>query len=188
MVERLNVNNMKGKQLLFFLLNLIVAVVAAYIFSNYNKVEVAYVRSHDLIYSYEGTKEAMVKFEGQKSQWQGNVDTLKLDFQRAISAYNKEYGQLSGEERKTREEMLGNQRQQLEVYAQAIDNKIKEEDSKLMESVLNQVNSFVEGYAKENGYDIILGTTTSGSILYGEERLDVTDEVLEALNGKYRGE
>jgi outer membrane protein len=43
----------------------------------------------------------------------------------------------------------------------------------------------VEEYGKENGYDLILGTTTSGNILYGTEKKDITEQVLNALNNAY---
>jgi outer membrane protein len=83
--------------------------------------------------------------------------------------------------------MLGQQQQQFLQYQQAIDEKIQEEDSKMMQEVLNQVNSFVESYALQNDYDLILGTTMSGNVLFGDKSLDITDALLAELNSHYKG-
>ena len=180
---------MKGKHLIPILLINVITMVGVYFLLHYfTATKIGFVRSYDLVYEYEGTKEAMVKFERQKSEWQGNVDTLKADWQKSINQYNADYQFLSGQERASREDMLNRQKQQMDMYEQAIDKKIQDEDSKMMEAVLNQVNAFVEDYARDNGYEIILGTTTSGSLLYGEEGMDITEQVLASLNQKYRGE
>jgi outer membrane protein len=149
-------------------------------------VKVAYVRSQDLVYNYTGMKEVQSKFEAQKQAWQSNLDTLKMDFQRSLSQYQREYKQLGEEEKKTREQMLRTQETNVIQYNDAVTAKYKEEEEKMLQGVLNQVNSFVEQYGKEKGYDIILGTTLSGSILYGENTIDITEEVLAELNKNYK--
>ncbi|MEM8566150.1 MAG: OmpH family outer membrane protein [Bacteroidota bacterium] len=154
----------------------------------FNQKKIAFVRSQDIIYKYEGTVEAMAKFNNQKQQWQANVDTLKFDFQRAVNRYNQEYAALSVSERQQREEGLSQQERQFQNYAGAINDKIQAADEEMMQASLNQINAFVEEYSQSHGYDIILGTTLSGSVLYGDEGLDITDELLEALNKNYRGE
>jgi len=63
--------------------------------------------------------------------------------------------------------------------------KEKKDETEMTQSVLNQVNSFVEQYGKEKGYDIVFGTTNSGNLLYAKESMDITKEVLEALNANY---
>ena len=150
--------------------------------------KVAYVRSQDLIYRYEGTLEAMAKFNNQKQQWQANVDTLKFDFQRAVNRYNQEYKKLAVSERQRWEDDLSSQERQLQSYASAIEGKIKQADEEMMQAALDQINVFVEQYSIEHGYDIILGTTVSGNVLYGKEDLDITEELLKELNKHYRGE
>ena len=62
-----------------------------------------------------------------------------------------------------------------------------EEEEKLLKGVLNQVNAFVEEYAAEEGFDLVLGTTLSGSILYGTTGIDITEQVLQAMNQQYSG-
>jgi hypothetical protein len=42
--------------------------------------------------------------------------------------------------------------------------------------VLDQINAFVEAYGEEEGYDMIVGTTQSGNLLYVCPALEITEE------------
>ena len=176
----------------FVLFGVVVSVISIAISlglsSLFLQKKVAYVRSQDLIYRYEGTLEAMAEFNNQKQQWQANADTLKFDFQRAVNQYNQEYTTLAVNERQRREENLSSQERQLQHYTSAIEGKIKQADEEMMQGVLNQINSFIATYSQERGYDIVLGTEASGAILYGDHKLDITDQLLDALNQHYRSE
>lgn len=147
--------------------------------------DIAYVRSADLIYEYAGMKEAQKSYEEKAKQWQNSIDTLQYDFQKAVNTYNEEMGKLSEKERQRREGFLSQQRQNLSVYSQNLNEKAKEEERKMTDGVLNQINSFVEEYAKKKGYELVLGTTASGNVLYGEKHIDITDEILKELNNNY---
>lgn len=149
--------------------------------------KIAYVRSTELVYGYMGMKEAGNKFKENTQMWQANIDTLQRDYQTTLSRFTSEAPRLSENERAERENYLTQQQQSLMNYTQAINTKMLEEDKKMTEGVLNQVNSFIEQYGKDHGYEIILGTTLSGSLLYGDNAIDITDEVLSALNNNYEG-
>jgi outer membrane protein len=62
---------------------------------------------------------------------------------------------------------------------------MEEKDLEITQKVLNQINSFVKVYAQKNGYKLIIGTTEDGNLMYADETLDITDDVLSELNIKY---
>ena len=50
-----------------------------------------------------------------------------------------------------------------------------------------EIDSFLADYAEANGYTYILGTSSqTKAVLYGKESLDLTNEVIEALNAQYQ--
>jgi outer membrane protein len=51
-----------------------------------------------------------------------------------------------------------------------------------------QINKYVEEYAKEKNYDVIFGGNGSGNLMYLDERLNITEDVLNYINKKYEGE
>ncbi|MBI2968995.1 MAG: OmpH family outer membrane protein [Bacteroidetes bacterium] len=148
--------------------------------------KIGYVRSQNLIYGYLGMKEAQSRFQEKTNQWQTNTDTLRFDYQKSLSAYQQEYSKLSEKERKERENLLELQKNNVLNYSDAVSKKAKEEEEKMTEGVLNQINAFAEEFGKSEGYDIIFGTTLSGNLLYGNGAMDITDELLAGLNDKYK--
>lgn len=179
--------NIKINIALFFAVSSVVLHIL-FVTGVFNKKKIAYVRSTDLVYGYLGMQEAQRDYEQKTKMFQANVDTLQRDYQLSFSSYTTEAINLSKEEKAEREKVLMQQQESMMNYAQSLDKKMKAEDEKTTQGVLNQINSFVEEYGKQQGYEVILGTTLSGSLLYGNEAIDITKEVLESLNRNYTGE
>jgi outer membrane protein len=165
----------------------LLTIIVTFLLFKVNKIpNIAYVKSADLIYGYEGMREAQQLQQKKTDQLKSNIDTLQLDFQKTVNEYNLDFPKLSKQERITREKLLLAQQNNLKQYTKNIQGSIEQSDNKLTEGVLNQINSFVEEYAKQHGYDMVFGTTTSGNILYAGIYMDITNDVLSILNAKYR--
>ena len=65
------------------------------------------------------------------------------------------------------------------------EQQIAQESQTLNDSIINKVKDFVKSYGKSNGYNYILGSNEAGSVLYGEEASDLTQEILKGLNESY---
>jgi outer membrane protein len=178
---------MSNKALVIGIILLGVGGVGLGVYNLLSKPKIAYVRAHDLVSQYEGMKEATIQFDKKKSEWQMDVDTLTAALQHSINGYNQRSKTMRPSERVEMEDYLTAKKQQLMNYSDAIGQKVEEENEKMMQGVLGQVNSFVEQYGKKNGYDIILGTTLSGNLLYAQQYLDITDDVVKELNANYKG-
>ena len=146
---------------------------------------IAYVRSQELVYGYFGMKEAMTSFQQKQSVWKMTTDSLTSNLESGIVELRSTA--LTDSERRTKEESLRKQQEDLGRYNDAVVSKMQQEEKKTLEGVLSQVNSFVEQYAKKHGYDMIMGTTEAGSLLYGTTAMDVTDDLLLALNQDHEG-
>ena len=51
--------------------------------------------------------------------------------------------------------------------------------------IVSQINQYVKEFGKENAYDVIIGSNGDGTVMYGKEEMDITDEVLNFINQKY---
>jgi len=167
----------------------VVAIVgcAVALFLHPSVPRIAYVRTSDLVLGYTGTKESRQVSQQSVQEAKASLDTLHMDYRTAVDQYNKDYVKLSAPERNDREGHLAAQEEQMERYAIETQQRAREADEKLMQGVLSQIGTFVEGYGKRKGYDAIFGTTSAGSLLYGEGGIDITDEVLRELNQSYGG-
>lgn len=63
---------------------------------------------------------------------------------------------------------------------------VENEHHKLLEGLVGQFNKYIEEHAVKHNYEIVLGTTLSGNVLYVNKPLDITDEVIVGLNQSYK--
>jgi len=166
---------------------LVFAAIALFtsIFNFFNNPKIAFVRNQELVYGYAGMKDANKKYEEETKGWQATIDSLEKNFHIQLSKYNSTYTELNSKDKQSFEERLENQRLQLLKLKEAVGKKMEEKDLEITQKVLNQINSFVKEYAQKNGYKLIIGTTEDGNLMYADETLDVTDDVLSELNIKY---
>lgn len=175
---------MKPKDYLIFFL-----VAVGILLSIWAKVSVpkmAYVKTADLVNGYLGMKEASIEYQKKSNEWQGNLDSLKRILQREAISYAQDSLSFSANEKKKRMHTISRLQSDYMEYSRNIADKASKEDEEMTQRVLNQVNSFIEQYGKEKGYTIILGTTSSGNIMYANDAIDITKEVLDALNTNYK--
>ncbi len=147
-----------------------------------------FVDVNKLVEGYKRTKIVKAEFEKKAAAMKANVDSLLGGWQNELKAYEKERNSLSKKELELKQELLGNKQQQISSYQQAIQKQLQEEDKKVTQTVVNDINDFVKAYGKKKGYKIIFGAVGNGNIMYGEEVSDLTDKVLEQLNAEFEGE
>jgi outer membrane protein len=172
--------------IIIFALAFFASLVGIITWTNYTRPNLAYVNSGKLVEGYLGMKEAKTIYKDKMSKWKSNMDTLQLDFQRSVNKYNLEATSLSKKDREERENYLKKQEMNIRQYASSLDEKAKEEDDRMTEGVLNQINSYVKEFGEKKGYDLILGVTSDGNILYGKDAIDITNEVLKGINENYK--
>lgn len=164
----------------------IIAGLVAFGVSYWTSPKITYVRIGEVINKYEGMLEAKNAYKVKMSSWQGNVDTLELDYQKMVSKFNLDSPKLSAGQKKEQEASLQNQKVNIQNYIATLEQKAREEDEKMTQGVINQINASIEEYGKSKGYAYVLGTTNDGNILYGVKSNDITAEVIEYLNSKYK--
>ena len=167
------------------LLALVIALVALY-FSR-SSSELVYVDVNKLIEGYSRTKVAKAEFDKKATLMKGNIDSLMNGWQKELQSYEKERASMSAKELKLKQELLQNKQQQINGYQEAIQKQIQEEDKKVTQTVINDINDYVKEYGKKHGYKIIFGASGGGNIMYAQESTDLTQEVLKGLNDSYGG-
>lgn len=164
-------------------LSLLMLASYHYIFSP----KIKYVQTDKLVYGYEGMKEYQQIYQKKVGQLKANVDSLGLDFERSVEAYKGNYAKLGDAQRREKEGLLQKQEQNFLRYKESVQAQMGKEDSEMTGKALEQISSFVQAYGKKKGYTLILGTTETGSILYGTPNEDITEELLKELNLYYKG-
>ncbi|MEM9339960.1 MAG: OmpH family outer membrane protein [Bacteroidota bacterium] len=144
--------------------------------------KIAYVETSRLVSNYQGMIEARASYQKKAAIWSANMDTLKLEVDSLVGLFVKEEKTLNRKEKSLRQALIQSKRAQLANYQEAIQAKAQQEDAQMTREVIATINGYLQTYAKQNGLDLILGTTPDGNIAYAEEAMNVTDELLKQLN------
>lgn len=147
--------------------------------------KIAYLNPVKISQEYEAVKVEQQQLEAMAAPWQGNLDTLTAELRRANDRYQQERGQLNPAQAKAYEQALMAKQEQLAQYRDATTKKITAERERLDAVVVAELNAFLKEYGKREGYTIILGATASGNIVYADEAIDVTADVVKELNERY---
>lgn len=143
--------------------------------------------SQKLINGYQGMLDARKVYQQKAASWKANIDTLTAEVQRQIMDYEQGVSKMTVKERELSQELIKTKQKQLYEYQQAMNSQAQQEDSKMTSEVLTQVNTYLKTYGEQHGYTIILAATEYGNLAYADEKLDITEEVLEGLNNQYAG-
>lgn len=118
-------------------------------------------------------------WQKEAAEFQQKMDANAfLSRERAESEYN----------RIQRKQMALQQKQEeLARMEQELTEEILRENEDLNLQLRDSLSSFLKEYNKEAGYQAILGNTQMAqTILVAEEGMDITDEVIAALNARYK--
>lgn len=152
-----------------------------------NTLDVVYVNSDSLLTNYEYFKAVQKVFEDKSKKAQADLQAKGAAFQREVAAYQQNAGTLSADQRASTEERLARKQQELATYNQNAGNALANEEASENEKLYNKVADFLKVHAKEKGYKIVLTYSKSNpAVLYADESLDVTKQVLEGLNAEYK--
>lgn len=165
--------------------SLLLLVLALLCVSCSETPKIAFVKSAYLVENYSGMKEARNIFQEKEARLSVKLDSLQKVFQESEAAFIAGINTMTAEQRKESQLRLEMIKREFQAQAMEIEEQLSGMDEEMSKGVLNQINSFVEQYGKDQGYQFILGTTAAGSILYGDQAADITEEVLEALNEQY---
>lgn len=150
------------------------------------EVKTAYVDTSVLMKEYTEAKDLEAKYKGQAEekgrQLQAEITRFKQDaanFQSQAQANGQAWAQQRGAELQKREQQLGYQQQ-------VLSQQLQQESGVEMDSLVSGVKKFIKEYGKKNGYSYIYGTGDAATVLYAEEKYDITKDIIKALNDKYK--
>lgn len=148
--------------------------------------KIVFVNSDSLLTKYDYYKDLKVKFEGKGKRAQDDLKAKGEAFQREVAQYQQTAGSLPADQRKTTEERLARKQQELQTYQQNAGGALQNEQAAENEKLYDKVAAYLKIYAKEKGYKMVLTYSKGNSaILFADESLDVTSEVIKGLNVDY---
>ncbi len=151
------------------------------------QTKIAYVDVEELTKEYKGTKDAEATIKVKTDKLKTELDSLAQTWQLKVNEYQQSAQKMSVKNRAAREGVLMQEQQAIGQRQQVVQQQVQAEGQETMKALSKEIKDFVEDYAKEKGYNFVLGTSGSGgTVMYGEEKADITDDVLVQLNKFYK--
>ena len=147
-----------------------------------NLEKTAFVDSKKIISEYKVMNLAKEKWESKNEEVRSMLENKAKQFQIEVEGYKNIMKSMTKSHRDKKEQELLNKQKELQVEQQTKLSDIQKGSQKEIDSIIKVVKEFIKSYGKKNQYTYIFGDTESNTILYGKEKLNITDEILEALN------
>ena len=150
---------------------------------------IVYVNSDSLLANYEYFKQARTRLQGKGQQAEQDLLTQAEAFQKEVERYQQTAQGMTEQQRAATEQRLQQKQQQLQALQQNKGNELAGEESEEMKKIYDRVEEYLQKLSEEKGYKMVLTYSRGNSaILYGDSTLDITSEVLAALNDAYSAE
>jgi len=76
--------------------------------------------------------------------------------------------------------------QDLAKMEESLGNQLAKKESQMVTKIKTSLNLYLEEIQPNKGYQYVLGKSEIGGVLHANKELDITNEVLEGLNKKYK--
>jgi len=150
-----------------------------------NSPKTAFVQTDKIFKEYKGVKAEEAVFKEKQAAFSKKYDSIVKEWQEVVKDFQQKVAKMSPKKAKEMDQMLYQRQQQIQQMQQQESAALSAEMQKKTDSVIKDVYDFFADYGKKNGYEYIYGKNNSGSMMYGNTKNDITDEVLKALDADF---
>jgi len=150
---------------------------------------IAYVNIDTLLLNYQFAKEVNEELLKKQEKFRSDISRRQQQLQQDAIAFQQKYesgGFLTKESFEQEQTRLMKKEQELQDTDRRLTQELYAEQQKMNSQLRDTINTFFKYYTQDKHYKIIFSDTGGDNILYAEDYLNITSEVLEQLNARYR--
>ena len=151
-------------------------------------LSIAYVNSDTLLTNYNYYEEVSKRLDEKRLKLQQEYTRRAEGLQRQIEDYQRTMTNLTIAQARAVEEDLGRKRQNLLQYQETISQDLMREEAAITQELYEKVSSYLKTYGDENNLQVVLTYSPGSGLLYANDALNITDQVLSGLNSIYDGD
>ena len=155
---------------------------------NTGNLKIAYVEVDSLMTQYEFCKEFTLVLQKKSTNARNTVNAKGQALQNAAANFQQKLqnnGFTSREQAEGQQAAIQRQQQSLQELSARLENELASETNKYNEALRDSLQHFLNDYNKDKKYDLIL-TKQGDNILYAAKRFDITNDVINGLNKRYK--
>ena len=153
-------------------------------------VTIVYVNIDTLLNNYDYFADMQNEFADKQSELEAEFNQRQRQYEAsAIDAQNKvQKGLVTRREAAELEQQLLAEQQALYQLQQSMSMELAEEEQVRNRRLINRIMEYLEEYNQQYNYQFIFSNSFGDNVLYANDRLDITQDVLTGLNETYRAE
>ncbi|MBU1486711.1 OmpH family outer membrane protein [bacterium] len=140
-------------------------------------INIAFVDATKIFDEFPETEKATQALNEEVKAKREEIDKLQSEIER-LQEKLATNPLLREEERMKQQEAVNMKKQKLAMVAEEARKGLVEKEQALTKRIIDKITKTIEAIAKEKGIDLVV---EKNSIVYGNERLDITKEVIERL-------
>ena len=140
--------------------------------------------SEKVFKSLDEYNKALTTLDELGKAYQAEVDNKYKSIENLYNSYMQQKSSLSASTRASVEQQILQKEQVAQKYQQELfgeNGTLLKKRVELIKPIQTKVFAAIEKYAKENGYDLVLDKASNASILYLNEAIDHTAQIIEQL-------
>ena len=147
--------------------------------------KIGYVDTVRLMDSSNEKNDIESKYQLKSTALNKKRDSISQAFQIEAQALQTKVQSLSQSKAQEEYELFQQKSQFMGQQLQQEEQLLQIQGQTEMDSLVSRVRVQITDYGKANGYTYILGGGEGGSVLFGDDQKDLTDEILKIINDSY---
>jgi outer membrane protein len=147
--------------------------------------KILYINSDSVNANYKFFSDLQVKFENDNRVREEKLRSKQGSLQKMLKDYEANVMTMTTRERQKEEEKIGAYQQQLQQDMQEFQMMAGQQEADMINQIYDTLYVFFDEYAKEKNVDMIFTFQKGGQIMYINENLDVTNDVIQKLNERH---
>ena len=151
-------------------------------------LKIAYVEVDSLMTQYEFCKEKSLDLQKKSNNARNTLNQKGQQLQSAAANFQQKLNNnafTSREQAESQQAAIQRQQQSLQELQARLENELANETAKFNEDLRDSLMNFLGAYNKDKKFDLIL-TKQGDNILYAAKRFDITNDVINGLNKRYK--
>ena len=151
-------------------------------------LRIAYVEVDSLMTQYEFCKEKSLDLQKKSNNARNTLNQKGQQLQSAATNFQQKLnnnGFTSREQAESQQAAIQRQQQSLQELQARLEGELANETAKFNDALRDSLMHFLNAYNKDKKYDLIL-TKQGDNILYAAKRFDITNDVINGLNKRYK--
>jgi outer membrane protein len=151
---------------------------------------IAYVNIDTVVFKFNMYSDRREELLGKQKKAEAELNSKGTQYEKGVKDYQDKVnkGLVTRATAAEIEQSLYQQQQELVTLRDKLQSDLLEEDQVMNRQILEYITTYLEENKEEYNYQYIFGKSFGSVVLYGNSAFDITQQVLEGLNLKYKTE